>query len=57
MLKDKAKKDINDDNSNNNILFILVFFINILIFIFYNNLSNIPAFFSVLIKDSFSVFN
>ena len=57
MLKDKVKKDINNDNNNNNILSIPAFFTNILISIFYNNLSNIPASFSALIKGSFNVFN
>ena len=57
MLKDKVKKGINNDNNDNNILFILAFSISVLISTSYNNLSNIPAFFSILIKGSFSVFN
>ena len=57
MLKDKVKKNINNDSNNNNTLSVPVFSINILIFIFYNNLSNILAFFSILIKGSFSVLN
>ena len=57
MLKDKVKKGINNDNSDNDILSILVFFISVLISIFYNNLSNILVFSFILIKGSFSVFN
>ena len=55
MLKDKVKKGVNNDNNDNNILSILAFSTDILIFTFYNNLSNITAFSSILIKDSFSV--
>ena len=55
MLKNKVKKGINNDSNNNNILFILIFFTGVLIFIFYNNLSNIPVFSSILIKSSFNV--
>ena len=55
MSKNKTKKDINNDNSNNNILSVLIFFTNILISISYNNLSNILAFFFILIKGSFNV--
>ena len=57
MLKDKVKKGVNNDSNDNNTLFVLVFSIGIPIFIFYNNLFNIPASSFILIKGSFSVFD
>ena len=57
MSKDKAKKGTNDDSSDDDALSILIFSTNILISTFYNNLSNILASSSTLIKGSFNVLN